>query len=309
MIYTVTLNPALDKTVEIAEFYVNQVNRITHLRTDPGGKGINVSKVLQKLGHRSVALALLAGDTGHQLAAMLEELGLTCDLTFVEGQTRTNLKIKDPANGTNTDLNEPGVPVGQEVLDAMLARLVDRLEQGDLVVLSGSVPPVAPADTYKTWITACKQAGARVFLDADGALLAEGIEARPFLLKPNQQELSRLTGCGQTVEGLKKAAQALLGGGTELVVVSMGGDGALFVTREAVIRAQGLKVPVGSTVGAGDSMVAALALALERGLCLEETVRLAMAVSAANVMCSGTQAAEWAQIQPLLEQVRFRVLA
>ena len=309
MIYTVTLNPALDKTVEIPGMALDTVNRITAMRTDPGGKGINVSKVIAKLGGTSVALALLGGGTGRAIADALEEMGLRCELQFVEGETRTNLKVVDPVNHTNTDLNEPGISVTSAVLDGLLDRLIGLLQPGDLVVLSGSLPKGAPGDTYYTWVARCKEAGAKVFLDADGALLAEGLRAAPDLVKPNQDELSRLVGHPlETVEALTDAAGALLADGVQKVVVSMGGKGALYVTRDTVLYAEGLKVPVGSTVGAGDSVVAALAVAETQGLSLEDTVRLSTATGAANVMCSGSQAAERSVIEELMPQVVFHRL-
>ena len=309
MIYTVTLNPALDKTVEIPGMALDTVNRITAMRTDPGGKGINVSKVIAKLGGTSVALALLGGGTGRAIADALEEMGLRFELQFVEGETRTNLKVVDPVNHTNTDLNEPGISVTSAVLDGLLDRLIGLLQPGDLVVLSGSLPKGAPGDTYYTWVARCKEAGAKVFLDADGALLAEGLRAAPDLVKPNQDELSRLVGHPlETVEALADAAGALLADGVQKVVVSMGGKGALYVTRDTVLYAEGLKVPVGSTVGAGDSVVAALAVAETQGLSLEDTVRLSTATGAANVMCSGSQAAERSVIEELMPQVVFHRL-
>ena len=309
MIYTVTLNPALDKTVQVPQMCVDAVNRITQMRTDPGGKGINVSKVIAKLGGQSTVLALLGGSTGRKIADALEEMGLTCRMTFIPGETRTNLKVVDPILHTNTDINEPGIEVTEEILDAMLAELVGMLKPEDIVAISGSLPKGAPKNTYCHWVSECKQAGAKVFLDVDGALLAEGLKASPYLVKPNNEELSRLMGKPlETTEELAEAAKALRAQGVEKVVVSMGGKGALYVTRDMVIQAEGLKVPVGSTVGAGDSVVAALALAEERGLPMEETVRLSTATGAANVMCSGSQAAEREVIESLIGNVIYHTL-
>lgn len=306
MIYTVTLNPALDKTVEIPNLALDTVNRITAMRTDPGGKGINVSKVIAKLGGTSKALGILGGASGQAIVQGLTEYGLDYDFHFVEGETRTNLKIIDPVNHTNTDINEPGVQVTEEILNQLLARLTRQVQPGDIVVLSGSLPAGAPRDTYRTWVSACRAAGAKVFLDADGPLLAEGLKGQPSLIKPNNDELSRLMGHTlETVAELKAAAQQLIAMGIEQVVVSMGGRGALYVTEHRAIYAEGLKVKVGSTVGAGDSVVAALAYAADTGMDLEASVRLSTATGAANVMCSGTQAAEYSVIETLLPQVIY----
>lgn len=309
MIYTVTLNPALDKTVEIPNFALGNVNRITAFRTDPGGKGINVSKVIDQLGGVSTALGILGGSTGQAIADKLAQIGLTCDFLTVQAETRTNLKIIDPVNHTNTDINEPGFEITEELLDTLLHKLTQRIKAGDIVVLSGSLPKGAPINTYGKWIRHCTEAGAKVFLDADGAALTEGLKAKPFLVKPNHDELSRLV--GKTLshrEELISAAMALLAAGVDKVVVSMGSDGALYVTREETIYSEGLKVTVGSTVGAGDSVVAALAVAEERGLTLEDTVILSTAAGAANVMCSGTQAAELRVVESLMPNVIYHRL-
>lgn len=306
MIYTVTLNPALDKTVEIPGMALDTVNRITEMRTDPGGKGINVSKVIAKLGGESCAAGILGGGSGKMLEKLLEGEPFATRFRFVEGQTRTNLKIIDREGHTNTDINEPGLTVTDADLDALLHELLAELRPGDIVILAGSLPKGAPQDTYRTWTAACQKAGARVFLDADGALLAEGLKAAPYLIKPNDDELSRLAGKKlETLEELTAEGRRLLERGIERVVISLGGRGALYLRKGSTIYAEGLKVPVGSTVGAGDSVVAALAYAEAQGLSEEEAVRLSTAAGAANVMCSGTQAAEREAVEALLPKVRF----
>lgn len=308
MIYTVTLNPALDKTVEIPGFTVDSVNRITSMRTDPGGKGINVSKVISKLGGTSIAGGILGGATGKAILAALEEMGLKGEFHFAEGETRTNLKVVDREGRTNTDINEPGLRVSEEILSKVLGELLGKIGEKDIVVLSGSLPGGAPKDTYLTWVKACRGKGAKVILDADGELLAEGLKGSPYLVKPNNHELSRIMGRTlETKEDMVQAAKKLMAQyGIGKMVVSLGGDGALYITGEATIYAEGLKVPVGSTVGAGDSVVAALAFAEETGMSLEDTVRLSTATGAANVMCSGTQAAEYEVIRELMPKVVYR---
>ena len=299
MIYTVTLNPALDKTVEIPSLTVDSVNRITAMRTDPGGKGINVSKVIRKLGRESTATGILGGNTGRAICAALEAMKIKTAFRFVEGETRTNLKVIDPVNHTNT-----------EILNGLLTELLSKLRKGDIVVLSGSLPKGSPVNTYGTWVNACKKAGAKVILDADGELLANGMQASPYLIKPNNHELSALTGeTLKTPDALKKAARSLMQKyDIARIVVSMGGAGALYLTEHETIYAEGLKVPVKSTVGAGDSVVAALAAAEESGKSLADAVRLSAACGAANVMCSGTQAAEYAVIKELMPRVVFHKL-
>ena len=310
MIYTVTLNPALDKTVRVPGFTVDAVNRIGELRRDAGGKGINVSKVIQKLGGTSEAVAVLAGDTGRWIAGALLDAGIRVKAFDAEGETRTNLKVIDPVANTHTDINEPGPTVTDALLDEMLDVLAEEVGAGDAVVLSGSLPAGVSPAAYGTWTRTLQAAGARVYLDADGEALAHGLEARPYFTKPNDHELSALVGRElRSVDDVADAARELVAGGVDRVVVSMGGEGAVFATAGETWHAGSVKVPVGSTVGAGDSVVAALVYADAEGLSLEDTMRLAMATGAANVMQTGTQAAERASVDALLDRVELTRLA
>ena len=171
------------------------------------------------------------------------------------------------------------------------------------MVLSGSVPVNAPKDLYRHWTEKCREKGARVFLDADGELLAQGLLGIPYLVKPNRDELSRLTKQPlDTVDALIAVGRQLQAQGICWVAISLGADGAVFLHGDKVYRAQGISVPVGSTVGAGDSMVAALALGCEQEIADMQIIRLAMATSAANVMCSGSQPASKAEVEQLLEK-------
>ena len=304
MIFTVTLNPALDKTAQAPNFKLDAVTRITELRQDPGGKGINVSKVIKQLGGESVAWAVLGGNTGRGIKASLEDMGINCRAFEVEGETRTNLKVVDPVDDTHTDINEPGPVVTDAMLDDMLAQLVAEISEGDIVVLAGSIARGASDDTYEKWVKACREAGAKVFLDADGDKLVAGIKGNPFLIKPNEIELGNMLGRTlDTDEKVADAARELIAQGLDNVVVSMGGAGAMFVSADRVVKGGSVKVPVGSTVGAGDSVVAALAFAEEKGMSLEDKVKLSMATGAANVMQSGTQAAPRDLVDSLIEKV------
>jgi len=305
MIYTITLNPALDKTVEIPSLTIDSVNRITSMRTDPGGKGINVSKVISKLGGKSIATGILGGDTGRSILSAVEAMGIETAFLFAEGETRTNMKIVDPVQHTNTDINEPGIEVSESIPEQLLCNMLSKLTSEDIVVLSGSIPKGCPKTVYRDWINACSQKGARVILDADGEQFSAGLEAGPYLIKPNHHELSALLGRDlSTPAELGCAAHELRKQyGIQKIVVSMGGAGALYVSADEMIHAEGIRVPVGSTVGAGDSVVAALAIAEEKGMTLEEAARLSTATGAANVMCSGSQAAEYEVIEELLSKV------
>lgn len=305
-IYTVTLNPALDKTVRVPNFAIDQVNRITWLRQDAGGKGINVSKVIAKLGGESTAIAVLAGQTGQWIANALVENNIEVQAITVPGETRTNLKVVDTEGGTNTDINEPGPEVTDSVLEQALVDVISKTSAGDIVVLSGSLPRGASVDTYGRWTSALRNAGLKVYLDADGAALSAGLEQKPYFTKPNDHELSAMLGRKLVdLDAIAAAASEIVAGGIDTVCVSMGSNGAVYATANEVWYAGPVKVKVGSTVGAGDSVVAAFAFADARGLSAEDTLRLAMATGAANVMESGTQAAERSVVDSLIEKVQL----
>lgn len=306
MIYTVTLNPAVDKTIYVDNFTLDAVNRVSSIRQDAGGKGINVSKTIQQLGGTSTAVAFLGGASGSFITSALDEMDIPVRAFAAEGDTRTNTKVVDLVSHTYTDINEPGAAVTKAMLDDALAILALEINPGDIVVLSGSLPAGAPTKTYATWTRACRKAGARVFLDADGEALVEGLAAKPSLIKPNEVELGRMLGRELADDdSIIAAAQELVDDGIEQVMVSMGGSGAIFVTDKGAYRLHQPAVEVISTVGAGDSVVAALAYAADQNLPLEQAARLSMAVGAATVMQPGTEPAKRDDIDRLLEQVKL----
>ncbi len=309
MIITVTLTPALDKTVLIPNFSINHVNRIIQLRTDPGGKGINVSKVLKEFGCDSLAMGILGGTVGADIKDRLDQMGIYNHFIFIPDNTRTNLKIIDPDLGTNTDINEPGPPVSPDTLEQMHSILAAHLSPGDIVVLAGKLPPNISPAYYGTLIRLCREHNAKVFLDTDAEFLKEGIKESPFMIKPNLDELERACGCRlESIETICRQGCQLLEYGISLVVVSLGKDGAVFLTKQKGIWGHGISVSVKSTVGAGDSMLAAIAWAVSQQMDLSQTVRLAIASSTANVLRPGTDTASYAEIEPFLQQVQIQYL-
>ena len=299
MIRTICLNPALDKTALIAGFHVNQVNRIVSSRKDAGGKAV------AKLGGNTCAYALLGGNVGTYIQDAVINLGISCISVPIEEETRTDLKLIDTQTGTHTDINERGPLVSSQELN-LLQRPINDIRQGAIVVLSGSLPRGISSDTYASWIRASKKAGASVFLDTNGRALVAGIDASPTLIKPNLHELSELVGQEITSqEGAIQAAQDLLRSGIKEVVISRGADGAIFVTQDKVLVARAPRVPVGSTAGAGDALLGAIAYAWEHFYSFEDTAVLAIASGSANVMQSGSQSAERSVIESLLPKVKL----
>lgn len=309
MIYTVTLNPAIDKTVVIKNFCAGRVNRVVSVREDAGGKGINVSKCLKNLDAESTAAMLLAGDTGKRLEAMMESLQIPVLSVWTEGENRTNLKIIDPEKQENTDINEPGPVVSRELLERLKLTIGSRVQPGDIVILSGSLPAGADRDLYGVWTTYFRGLGVCVYLDADGEPMRKGMAAVPYLIKPNDAELAALTGKSSlAIEEMLREGKQLHDSGIAETVISLGSDGALFVNGDGIFRAEGLKVEVKSTVGAGDSMVAAMAYGQAQDLSREEKLRLAIAMGAGSVMQSGTQPPEAELVWKLAKQVKLTKL-
>ena len=309
MITTITLNPAVDKTIKVNNFSVGNVNRIEAIRLDAGGKGINVSKVIKNLGGNSKAMGILSGNSGKFIKEYLDSINILNDFVFTEGETRTNIKVVDEISHTNTDINEAGPQANDKDLAEVSGKVFNNISSEDIIIFSGSVPSNVDKKIYGDWIKKAKTKGAKTILDADGELLKNAILAGPYLVKPNIDELEGMF--NKKINGVKEAveiAKGLLDYGIVIVVVSLGSEGAIFVNKEKSIYAHGLKVDVKSTVGAGDSMVAALAYSIEEGLSFEESVKLAVATGTANVMTSGTEASDIKTIIELEKQVTFEYL-
>ncbi len=306
MIITVTINPAIDKTAEIEAIRPRALNRLTQVERDVGGKGINVSKAIAALGGGTTACGFLAGSTGRLIEEMLREGGITPDFLQVPGETRINLKLMEPG-GHLTEFNEQGPSVTGQDLERLRDKLVDYASPEALFVFSGSACPGAPEDIYRQLILAVKAKGSRVFLDADGPLFARALEAGPDIVKPNSFELAQYFGVeGELSRGqLCALGRRLVEMGIGLACVSMGGDGACFFTGDRAWYAPSLSVEVRSTVGAGDTMAAAVCYGLDQGMALEDCLRLALAASAGAVTTPGTKPPRRELVFSLLERVEL----
>lgn len=290
MIVTVTMNPAIDKTVEIDRLLPGGLNRIRKVEYDAGGKGINVSKTIHELGGESIATGFLGGSAGKVIESVLEGIGISHDFVWIEGETRTNTKVVE-GNGEVTELNEPGPEVDKEQEELLIQKLMGYAGEGTLFILSGSIPKGLDNRIYARIISLIHEKGAEVLLDADGELLKNALLVKPDIVKPNRAELEAYAGCGhgRSVKELAALAGKLREDGIGTVLVSMGKDGALFLQGDDAIMASGLSVKSHSTVGAGDAMVAAIAYGWEKRMEKEEILRLCMAVSAGAVTTIGTK--------------------
>ena len=304
MIITVTFNPAIDKTAEVDVFHAGGLNRLKHVRMDAGGKGVNVSKTIQALGGASLCTGFLAGTSGEYIQSTLREQRIDCDFVWVEGSTRTNLKVLDDERSL-TELNEAGPTIDSKQVSALMEKILTHCDESTYVVLSGNVSPGVPSSIYREMIERIKMTKAKVVLDADGELFAQGIQAKPMIVKPNKYELALYFGMEESVsdEQIVAKAKTLLNEDTRLVVVSMGSEGSIFLHKDGVYRAQALSIQAHSAVGAGDAMVAAITYASEQGMALEELIRLAVATSAGAVMTKGTNPAARDVVEALIKQV------
>lgn len=304
MIVTVTMNPAIDKTIEIGALLPGGLNRIQKVEYDAGGKGINVSKTIHELGGSSIAVGFLGGNAGKTIESVLNEWGINNDFIWVRGETRTNTKVYEKS-GALTELNEPGPQISKEQQEELVKKLEGYANEETLFVLAGSIPNGVDKQIYSEIIPRVHAKGAKVLLDADGELFRNALKEKPDIIKPNRVELEEYFGFDYRVsmEELLEAARKLQAQGIETVAVSMGKSGAMMVREGYEVKCPALSVKAHSTVGAGDAMVAALAYAWENKLGNEETVRLCMAASAGAVTTIGTKPPTRALVDELLEQV------
>ncbi|MET3943108.1 1-phosphofructokinase [Paenibacillus sp. PvP094] len=252
MIYTITLNPSIDYIVEVDDLKLGGLNRMNRDLKLPGGKGINVSRVLNQLGAGNTAIGFLGGFTGRFINDKLQEDQIQTDFVTIADDTRINIKLK---HGDETEINGLGPAIREEEAAQLLQKL-SSLQTGDIVVLSGSIPPSLGTDFYDRLIQVCKQTGAEFVIDTTGPALMEALVHKPLLVKPNHHELAELFGVNiETREELVLYGRKLLEAGAKQVLISMAGDGALFITGSDVYHASVPKGMVKNSVGAGDSMI------------------------------------------------------
>lgn len=308
LILTVTLNPAIDRTVTVESFSIDKVNRVKSIQRDPGGKGINVSKTIKALGGQSKALAILGGRNGQWLLEESQRLGLSLVNVAIEGETRENIKIVDPVSKQYTDLNESGPTADDSMVQRLIMTIRDILHEGDYLVLSGSALPGMPEDIFKKIIEGVKTKGVQVIVDVDGVYLVKALEAQPDFIKPNIDELEAFVGKKlPTEEAILEAANSLIQKGIKRVVISRGEEGLLWVDERQVIEAKAIPVVVKSTVGAGDSVVAALVTGLSLGKSEQDIVKLAIATAASVVMTEGSKTGSLDNLETFEKQVIIKV--
>jgi 1-phosphofructokinase len=289
LITAVGLNLSIDRTIEVPRLIPYGTNRALSTRSDPGGKAVNVALMAARLGAQTAVTGFMRKDSADLFEQKLCAGGVKTDFVNLDGQMRVNVKVLDCEAGAVTEFNEAGAPVSEAALERICAR-VGSLLPGGWLVLTGSLPPGCPEDFYLRLMRAAP--GCAVVLDAEGTALNRALEGKPSLVKPNRRELEGLV--GRQLESLNevcRGAMELIERGAKSVVVSLGEMGALMVDRSMSLFAPPAKVPVRSTVGAGDAMVAGLVVGLASGLDGQAAFKMGAAAAGAAVSTEGTQAA------------------
>ena len=309
MIYTVTLNPALDRAINVDRLLDDDTTRVISEKHYAAGKGIDVSRVIKELGGQSVALGLIGGYDGLHLEGLLINAGVMTQFTKISHETRTNIILKEECSCKQYVISAKGPDISPAEIGQFYNH-VQSITDMDYLVMSGSLPPGVSPNIYGQLILAGRNKGAFIFLDADNIALQESINYIPTGIKPNIHELSRLTGRNLKTDGeIIDACRSLHAKeGLKYILVSMGKKGLLFSGDEQIIKAVAPPVDVESAVGAGDSTVAGFILAHSVGKSLPECVRMACASGTATAETPGTELCHNEDVEKILPQVELTFL-
>ena len=304
MITAVSMNPSIDRTLTVDGFIPGGLNRIVAKRDVAAGKGINVALTVSELGLDSECVGFMYRDGASQFEKRLMLNSTPYDFIWCEGSVRTNIKVFDRSTGTITELNESGMNVTEENLSKMVDLVVRHAENSDYLILSGSLPPGCPQDYYRTLIHAVEGLGCRCVLDADGERLKFGLEARPFMIKPNRYELETMI--GRPLDGItdiREAALRYIDMGVQVVSVSLGADGALITDGSETLFAPRMNIEVKGTVGAGDAMVAGLVAGADWDL--EQCFRMGVACASTRCITEGYKTIDKTVYKAFLNMVKI----
>ncbi|HEY0290525.1 MAG TPA: 1-phosphofructokinase [Pseudomonas sp.] len=307
-ILTLTMNPALDLTVQLGQLQVGQVNRSDAMLCHAAGKGLNVAQVLADLGHELTVAGFLGVDNQLPFETLFGQRGFTDEFVRVPGETRSNIKLAE-SSGRITDLNGPGPEVSVEAQQALATRIEQIAPSFDLVVVAGSLPRGVAAHWLKALLLRLNAQGLKVALDTSGEALRLGLEASPWLIKPNTEELAdALDAPIISIAAQSQAAVQLHQRGIENVVISQGSEGVHWFAPNIALHALPPKVTVASTVGAGDSLLAGMVHGLLSGHSPEQTLRIATAIAAMAVTQIGFGINDVTQLKRLASGVHVRPL-
>ncbi|MEE0420281.1 MAG: 1-phosphofructokinase family hexose kinase [Lachnospiraceae bacterium] len=305
MITTVNLNPCIDKSVMVSGFKYGELNRVISTRIDVSGKAINVGIAIKKLGADVECLGFNYSENGKELEKTLQNYGISYEFVTVNGKLRTNTKILDMETRILTELNESGGKVTDRDIQNLKEVVKHHGAKSTTVVIGGSVPVGVGKNIYRELIEELSSYPAKIILDAEKDLLLEGVKARPYLIKPNLYELQTAFGkdCN-TKEEVYEVAKGIIKKGVSLVCVSLGKEGAILCSGEEAYFSPGLELDIRGVQGAGDSMVAGICIAIERGLPMRELLRYGMAASAGSLVLEGTQMCGKEHFETYLQQIK-----
>ena len=305
MIYTVTLNPAVDRELSVESFEFDTVMRAVKWRVDCGGKGFNVARMLLELKTESIAMGFAGGKSGERLEHELRSLSIGTDFNWVSDETRTNISIVNADNSRYLKVNEPGPTISQKDLDALIQKIKDRVKPGDWWVLAGSLPPGVPEDIYESLVTIVENAGAHAVLDTSEGALLHGCKAGPYLIKPNDVEALQLIGAQPDAEvSLEAIAAEILERGPKNVIISLGKRGAFMAANGEFREISSPTITEKNPIGAGDSMVAGLVWALNERKPFFEAVQAGIACGAATAGQDGTDMGSYDTVIGLIAKMR-----
>jgi len=307
VIVTVTLNPAIDQTLVLDRFVAGDTLRVRASRFDPGGKGINVSRVVKELGGQTVAMGFAPGGLGRYIEQTLKSEGIECDFVHTKGETRTNITIVDETRHMQTILSDPGPETDEKFVEQLLGKLRKRLKANDWLVIAGSIPPPLAPKVYAEMIGLAREKWVHAVLDADGPALAAGIAAKPEMVKGNRRELERLLSRHlDDEESTLKAARVLREMTIRTAVVTRGREGAIAECDEGSWRSLAPRVRAVSAVGSGDAFLAGVVLSLSHGGTMEEALRLGVAAGTAAVLTPGTELCHRREVDVLQPRVKVQ---
>ena len=309
MIYTLTLNPAIDRELTVSKVEFDLVLSANKSQVDFGGKGFNVSRLLKSMGTPSTAMGFVGGRTGERLRHGLQALDIQTDFVSISSETRTNVSIVTEQHDHYIKVNEKGPLVEESKQHELLDKIKSIAGSGDWWVLAGSLPPGVPDLFYAQIIEILNEREATTILDTTGESLRLGCEAKPFLVKPNAEEAHRLTGLPvENVTQVTAAATEIRKMGAQNVVISLGKKGALLQAADCTWLVHSPRIKEKNPIGAGDSMVGGLVWGLAQGYSLKESLGWGAASGAATASMSGTEVGSRKLIEELYEKVEYETL-
>ncbi|MDF2613150.1 MAG: 1-phosphofructokinase [Clostridia bacterium] len=309
MITTVTLNVAIDKLYIVDEYKPYEVMRVKECTYTPGGKGLNVTKVANLLHEDVVATGFVGGHAGEWILEALDRMAIKHRFVKANAETRTCINIKELSTGKHTEFLEPGSPLNEQQEVQFLQVFEEMIKESDVVTISGSIPQGISKDIYNKLVTLCRSAGKKVLVDTSGELLTNVVKSSPTMIKPNIDELKAIT--NKELDGIEEvilAAKELKKNGIEIVAISLGKEGVIVVCDEGVYHGMPPKIEAVNTVGCGDSMIAGFAAGLSRGYSMADTIKTAVAVSAANALTNDTGYFKETDYNELLNRVTIKKL-